>query len=285
MTYEELWQQLLAVYDADEAKAIVRTVLDVRFNLSLTDIYCGKVTQLSAEETSELEKIINRLKIAEPVQYVLGTAEFRGRTFHVAEGVLIPRPETEQLCQWIVADYNRPYCGLQPPEPLRVLDIGTGSGCIAVTLALDLWNSAVGAWDISSDALLIARENAHRLKANVDFHYQDALDAPADKDLWDIIVSNPPYICDSERGQMDRNVLEYEPSLALFVPDDDPLRFYRAIACYASHALKSYGDIYFEINPIYADDMKAMLVNLQFKNITVNSDQFGKKRFIKATKK
>lgn len=284
MTYNELWQRLTSIYDEGEAKAIVRMVLDVRFRMSMTDIICGKVTQLSEEDTLSLQKIINQLAQAEPVQYVLGTADFGGRPFHVEPGVLIPRPETEKLCRWITADHNLPYCGLQPPEPLRALDIGTGSGCIAVTLALDLWNAAVSAWDISADALLIARKNAHRLGAKVDFRLQDALH-PEGNDEWDIIVSNPPYICEKEKEQMAKNVLDYEPQIALFVPDEDPLRFYRAIASYAIDTLRADGALYFEINPIYAAQMQEMLKDVGFRQTVIREDQFGKQRFTKSIKR
>jgi release factor glutamine methyltransferase len=284
MTYNELWHQLTPLYEEGEAKAIIRTVMEVAFGLTLTDLYTGKVNEISSEEKTLLAEFIERLQKGEPVQYVLGQAPFCGRIFKVHDGVLIPRPETEQLCQWIVAEYNRPYCGLQPPEPLRTLDIGTGSGCIAVTLALDLWNSSVSAWDISSDALLMARENAHRMGAKVDFRMQDALH-PEGTDEWDIIVSNPPYICEKEKGQMAKNVLDYEPQIALFVPDEDPLLFYRAIAIYAIDALRPDGALFFEINPMYAVQMQQMLDGLGFRQTEIKEDQFGKQRFIKSMKR
>lgn len=284
MTYNELWHQLTPLYEEGEAKAIIRTVMEVAFGLTLTDLYTGKVNEISSEEKTLLAEFIERLQKGEPVQYALGQAPFCGRIFKVHEGVLIPRPETEQLCQWIVAEYNRPYCGLQPPEPLRTLDIGTGSGCIAVTLALDLWNSSVSAWDISSDALLMARENAHRMGAKVDFRMQDALH-PEGTDKWDIIVSNPPYICEKEKGQMAKNVLDYEPQIALFVPDEDPLLFYRSIAIYAIDALRPDGALFFEINPMYAVQMQQMLEGLGFRQTEIKEDQFGKQRFIKSMKR
>jgi release factor glutamine methyltransferase len=256
----------------------------VAFGLTLTDLYTGKVNEISSEEKTLLAEFIERLQKGEPVQYVLGQAPFCGRIFKVHDGVLIPRPETEQLCQWIVSEYNWPYCGLQPPEPLRTLDIGTGSGCIAVTLALELWNSSVSAWDISSDALLMARENAHRMGAKVDFRMQDALH-PEGTDKWDVIVSNPPYICEKEKGQMAKNVLDYEPQIALFVPDEDPLLFYRSIAIYAIDALRPDGALFFEINPMYAVQMQQMLEGLGFRQTEIKEDQFGKQRFIKSMKR
>ena len=286
MNYEQLCQRLSNVYDAGEAKAIVRWVLDVRFGLSTADIYCGKVTQLSPNDQAELEKIMLRLEKAEPVQYVLGVADFCGRQFHVAPGVLIPRPETAELCQLIAKDGGR-----------DILDIGTGSGCIAITLALDIPDSKVTAWDISDAALSIAQGNAKSLGANVIFEHQDALSLShlltsspshpltSSPSQWDVIVSNPPYICRKEADEMEKNVLEYEPDTALFVPDDDPLLFYRHIMNYAHTALRSGGRLYFEINPLYADSIVEQLQNLGFTDVAKINDQFAKARFIKACKK
>ena len=284
MTYQDLWHRLTPLYDDGEAQAIVRLVLEVQFGITLTDIYTGKVNELSREAEEELEKIILRLERSEPVQYVLGRETFCGRTFHVAPGVLIPRPETEVLCRWIEEDNNQCYCALQPPAPLQVLDVGTGSGCIAVTLAADLRNSAVTAWDISGDALLIARENVHQYQVRVELKMEDALhpSASAMQQQFDIIVSNPPYICEKERTGMAKNVLAYEPETALFVPDDDPLRFYRAIAEYGVQALSADGALYFETNPLYIDNVKQMLSELGYKQIKLREDQFGKLRFTKA---
>lgn len=280
MTYNELWRNLTDIYDEGEAKAIVRLLLDVRFGMNLTDILCGKIEQLSDEEISELKNCIERLQKSEPIQYILGQEEFGDRVFKVAPGVLIPRPETYELCKEIIKEYNRPYCALQPPEPMNVLDIGTGSGCIAITLALDLWNSNVTAWDISSDALIIARENTHRLEAKVNLEFKDALNIPDDdSNRWDIIVSNPPYICEKEKKNMEENVLEYEPDTALFVPDNEPLKFYRAIAKYGIRSLKRGGMLAFEINPIYVNETIAMLEDLDYKNIRAVNDLFGKQRF------
>lgn len=284
MTYQDLWHRLTPLYDDGEAQAIVRLVLEVQFGITLTDIYTGKVNELSREAEEELEKIILRLERSEPVQYVLGRENFCGRSFHVAPGVLIPRPETEVLCRWVEEDYNRPYCALQPPVPLQVLDVGTGSGCIAVTLAANLRNSAVTAWDISGDALLIARENVHQWQVRVELKMEDVLhpSASAMQQKFDVIVSNPPYICDKERTEMEGNVLAYEPETALFVPDDDPLRFYRAIAEYGVQALSADGVLYFETNPLYINDVKEMLNALGYKQIELREDQFGKLRFTKA---
>ena len=274
MNYEQLYQRLSNIYDTGEAKAIVRWVLDVRFGLSTADIYCGKVTQLSPNDQAELEKIMQRLEKAEPVQYVLGMADFCGRQFHVATGVLIPRPETAELCQLIVQDGGG-----------DILDIGTGSGCIAITLALDIADSKVTAWDISDDVLAIAKGNADKLDANVVFEHRDALAIEPDVERWNVIVSNPPYICRKEADEMEENVLRYEPDTALFVPDDDPLLFYRHIMHYAQSSLRQGGRLYFEINPIYADSIVYKLTELGFVEVSKIDDQYGKTRFIKAYKK
>lgn len=299
-TYQEFWQSLTPLYDAGEAQAIVRTVLDVEYGMTLTDIIFGKVNELSSDEERNLEEIIARLQNGEPVQYVLGEADFAGRTFHVEPGVLIPRPETAELCQWIEEDVS----SQEADERKQILDICTGSGCIAITLGLTIPNSEVTGWDISEDALRIAQGNVEMLKAgNVRIEYQDALMLPKAEEAeeaaeiseatksesslskgWNVIVSNPPYICEKEKADMEKNVLEHEPSIALFVPDEDPLKFYRAIAEYASSALKPEGALYFEINPIYEKETREMLQSLGFKDIETKEDAFGKKRMMKAKK-
>lgn len=321
-TYQQLWQSLTPLYDAGEAQAIVRTVLDVKYGMTLTDIICGKVNEISADEERKLEEIIIRLQKGEPVQYVLGEADFAGRPFYVEPGVLIPRPETAELCQWIEEDMagistvsSEDFSEDSPQatdDAKLILDICTGSGCIAITLGLNIPNSEVTGWDISEDALRIAQGNVEMMKAgNVRIELQDALALPKaaetdnekmkgndDKEVvkpkgeaktpstqkWDLIVSNPPYICEKEKADMEKNVLEHEPSLALFVPDEDPLKFYRAIAEYASSALKSGGALYFEINPIYEKETREMLLKLDFKDIETKEDAFGKKRMMRAIK-
>lgn len=298
MTYNQLWKRLTAIYNEREAQAIVRTVLDALFGMSLTDICLGKVTQLSADDTTRLEKIMQRLEKSEPVQYVLGSGWFAGRLFDVAPGVLIPRPETEDLVKWACdeakekekEDNSKEERGKEEKEVSKkgeeaphpsILDIGTGSGCIAITVALALPQVRVTAWDISTDALAIAAGNAHRLGASVRFEHQDALSAPDDEERWDVIVSNPPYICDRERADMSDNVLSYEPALALFVPDSDPLLFYRAIARYASKALKPGGRLLFETNTAYAHEVAQTIANEGFTAIEVRNDCFGKPRMVK----
>lgn len=281
MTYHQLYRLLVPLYGDGEAKAVARMVYEVRFGLSLSDLLLGKDTQLSADDQAQLEEIAQRLLQAEPVQYVLGQATFCGHDFFVNRHVLIPRPETEELCRWIVESENRKVNG----EKCSVLDIGTGSGCIAITLAAELSQAQVTAWDISAEALRVAEENARRSHVHVSFEQVDALHIPHSSSLvphFSILVSNPPYICLKERDAMDANVLEHEPHTALFVPDDDPLLFYRAIAQYGREALKDGGWLYFEINPLYAEPLCDMLCAMRFCHVEIKTDQYGKQRMIRA---
>ena len=284
MTYNELWRQLTQVYDDYEAKAIARMVYEVRFGLMPSVLFIGKDTQLSTDDQKLLAEITQRLLTGEPIQYVLGEAEFGGRTFHVEPGVLIPRPETYELCQWIMEERRGKK---EEGRNTSILDIGTGSGCIACTLAAELADAEVTAWDISDDALRIATENAKRTNVHVSFEKVDVLNTsllnrerPATG--LDIIVSNPPYICNKERATMERNVLEHEPELALFVPDDDPLLFYRTIARFAAKTLNPGGALYFEINPLYVSEIQQMLSKEGFSHTEIRNDQFGKQRFTKS---
>ena len=279
MNYQELWRRLAQVYDEGEAKAIARMVYEVRFNLTLSDLFIGKDTQLSANDQAELAEITQRLEQQEPVQYVLGQADFCGRTFLVNQHVLIPRPETEELCRWIISEFRDESLEFRD---CSILDIGTGSGCIAITLAAGLPKVEVTAWDISGEALQVARENAKRLHFNVIFELADALNTPLDHERWDVIVSNPPYICNKERARIEANVLDHEPHTALFVPDETPLLFYSAIAQYGLTALKTGGRLYFEINPLYAQELAEMLSMMSYHDIEIKIDQYGKQRMIRA---
>ena len=258
MTYQELWNRLTPLYDAGEAKAIARMVLESEFSMTLTDLYTGKVNELSAKDLAFLDDIFSRLEKGEPVQYVLGKAEFAGRVFHVEPGVLIPRPETAQLCQLAEEELQNsfPVCN----TAYRVLDI----------------------WDISDDALKIASANALALNAKVLFEKHDALnlsELPESEEKFNLIVSNPPYIADEEAKDMEKNVMEFEPHLALFVPNDDPLRFYRAIAEYGKKMLAEGGILAFEMNSRFVRDMEQMLSSLGYSEIGSVKDQFGNYRF------
>lgn len=297
MTYHDICQRLTPMYGPQEAKAMTRMLLEDLFSLSFADILCGATEHLSDADTLRLQQSVDRLLDAEPLQYVTGTAFFCGHPFHVAPGVLIPRPETE----WIVDTAVNLVMSSAP----RILDIGTGSGCIATSISLALADRHcyTEAWDISEDALRIAADNAERLGADVKFCLRDALrleeDFPAEERLeaeqggaealrdsasWDIIVSNPPYICNREAADMHANVLRHEPHLALFVPDTDPLLFYRAIARYSMRSLRKEGWLLFECNTLYAHDTAQMAADMGFAKSVVEDDCFGKPRFVKAQK-
>lgn len=272
-----LQEKLLACYSAGEAAAIARWVFESRFHYTRLDYCLGKDRDFSKEEREDFENIVSRLLENEPVQYVLGEAEFCDQQFLVNHNVLIPRPETEELVHWIVSDAS------DFPDRPRILDLGTGSGCIAISLACLLPRASVSACDISEGALAVARENAARLEASVSFFRDDILDPEhlAEEPCWDVWVSNPPYICDRERQEMTRNVLDHEPHTALFVPDHDPLLFYRAIAESGLRYLRLGGSLYFEINRAYGRATSEMLEEMGYKEIQIRQDQFGNDRMIK----
>ena len=288
MTYSEIWHRIATSYDDSEARAIARILIEELFGLSYADIVCGATEQLSADDTLRLDTAVRRIEQGEPLQHVLGYADFCGNRFCVNGSVLIPRPETE----WLVDEGAKLMSGCiasdemqhkAPHSPKRILDIGTGSGCIAISLKLRLGDAYVEAWDISEEALRTAQDNADALKAEVVFRKRDALRADNTAAPWDLIVSNPPYICDSERSAMDDNVLLHEPHTALFVPDDDPLRFYRAIARYALLTLNIGGSLLFECNTRYAEATGTMLSDMGFEEVTVSDDCFGLPRFVRGS--
>jgi release factor glutamine methyltransferase len=275
MTYHHLLTKLRGVYDDREAQAVARLVMEQGFGLTLAEALCGHEM-----DDTRLNTILERLLKGEPVQYVLGRAEFGPHTFHVAPGVLIPRPETYELCQWVIETEGG---RRKTEEHFNILDIGTGSGCIACTLAAAMPQARVTAWDISEEALRIAAGNVQRTGTDVAFSRVDILsdDRPTDTG-FDIIVSNPPYICQQEQAAMEARVLNHEPHQALFVPDDDALLFYRAIAGYGQAGLKPDGWLYFEINPLYANDLQQMLSTMAYHHIEMKEDQYGKQRMVRA---
>ena len=368
MTYSEIWHRIATSYDDGEARAIARILIEELFGLSYTDIVCGATEQLSADDTLRLDTAVRRIEQGEPLQHVLGYADFCGNRFSVNGSVLIPRPETE----WLVDEGAKLMSTTATSSTKRILDIGTGSGCIAISLKLRLGDAYVEAWDISEEALRTAQDNADALKAEVVFRKRDALkaegeclqggalvssaptgqamdsinsnegalvsSAPTEQTMdsinsnegalvssaptgqtmdsinsnegalvssapteqamdsinyseaniiaapWDLIVSNPPYICNSERSAMDDNVLLHEPHTALFVPDDDPLRFYRAIARYALLTLNTGGSLLFECNTRYAEATRTMLSDMGFEEVTVSDDCFNLPRFVRGRK-
>lgn len=271
-------QRLRTVYAESEAKWLVRIAFEHIKGYSQVDMLMKADEPVSEYIIEKVNEVTDRLLRHEPVQYIFGEARFYGLRLKVNSHTLIPRPETEELIDMIVRDAN-------DRSDLHVMDACTGSGCIAIALARNLVFPAIDAFDISSEAVKVAQENASVLKTRVNFSTADALALTAPpRPLYDIIVSNPPYIADGERMDMSRNVLDYEPHIALFVPDDDPLRFYRAIAHYAIAALNHGGRLYFEINPIYATGLATELTETGFDNVRLWPDIHGRTRFATATR-
>lgn len=255
-----------------EAANLSRIICCEILGQSTIDYYLGKDIILSPKEVKELESILIRLCNFEPIQYVQGIAYFLGRKFQVAPGVLIPRPETEELVEIILKEIS---------ANARILDIGTGSGCISVSLSKELPEAQVTAWDISEEALAVSRRNNEILQASVNFVLCDVLTyQPAFQERYDVIVSNPPYVLEAEKQEMERNVLDWEPSLALFVPDADPLRFYRRIAELGLVMLESCGKLYFEINRAFGEATVAMLLELGYSSAHIQKDISGNDRFV-----
>lgn len=272
-----LRSELATCYDSREIEGIIRIIFEDVLLWQPINIVMRENERLPEFFDNRLASIISRLKQHEPLQYILGKARFHGHSFAVTPATLIPRPETEQLVDMIV-DEN-------PGSDLQVLDIGTGSGCIAISLARALKFAQVTATDISRAALEVAQQNAAALKTRVKFLEQDILSCRAPSEVWDIIVSNPPYITEQEKAAMERNVLDYEPASALFVPDDESMLFYRPIASYASRALKNGGRLYLEINRAMGNLVCDTLQRAGLSNIQVHNDFNGNVRFVTATKK
>ena len=252
---------------------MIRVICEDVFNYDPVDVALRQESVLPDFAQQRITDLIHRLQRHEPLQYIVGNARFHGHKFKVTPAVLIPRPETEQLVDLIV-DENK-------ESDLRVLDMGTGSGCIAISLARALKFAQVDALDVSRDALAVARANAEALQVKVRFFESDML-APQPAATYDIIVSNPPYICWSERESMERNVKDYEPGQALFVPDNDPLLFYKAIVPYARQSLERGGRLYLEINQRFGAEVKRLLDENGFDEVRIIDDSYGKVRFAAA---
>lgn len=262
-------------FTASEMQWMIRDIFSALKGWSQVDILTKGDDEVTPWLTEKVTDAATRVAGGEPLQYVLGQAHFMGLTFQVNPSTLIPRPETEQLVDMAVERAGG-------RTDLRVKDIGTGSGCIAISLARALKFPVVEATDISAAALETARTNARDLRVKVDFKEEDILSAVPPSEAYDIIVSNPPYIAEKEKADMEANVLLHEPHTALFVPDDDPLKFYRAIGRYAARALTADGDLWLEINPLYADTTRAEIAAAGFMTVELIRDERGLQRFIHA---
>ncbi len=274
---EYIRTQLKSTFTQGEIRAFTRLILEEVCNLSFFEIASCKFNDLSDNKKQNIISITKRLQNNEPIQYILGNTEFYGLTLKVTPAVLIPRPETEELVEWILQENKQ-------PTP-HILDIGTGSGCIAITLAKKLKDATVYAWDVSDKALEVAKENAKTNNVCVNFSQTDALQPQAVNEHLHIIVSNPPYIREMEKEAMTSNVLDYEPHMALFVPDSKALLFYNRIADIAQQQLSSNGWLYFEINQAKGAEVVQLLKEKGFANVELKQDISGNDRMVRAMKK
>ena len=265
-----------ALYTQSEVSALSRIIATELLNISQTNYLLKEPITLTPEEEEKVTDAIERLQQHEPIQYILGYSDFCGLRFAVTPAVLIPRPETSELIEWITEESH---------TAKSILDIGTGSGCIAVSLATMMPQARVTAWDISTQALAVALKNSTANGCNVLFEERNILTYEPTDESYDIIVSNPPYIKEVEKKEMEDNVLLWEPHLALFVPDNDPLLFYRTIAEKAQKMLTPGGKLFFEINRAHGTETVEMLSRLGYHNITLRTDLAGNDRMVRAEKK
>lgn len=266
--------ELAAIYPTQEVDSFFYMTIEHylkldRFILALQPNYV-----INKEEEDVLFLVINQLKEQIPIQYILGTAHFMGLNFNVNSNVLIPRPETEELVSWVLDEVN-------VDEEITILDIGTGSGCIAITLAKNLPKAKVFALDVSKEAIKVAKSNAEANNVDVTFIEKNILEEINLAEKFDVVVSNPPYVRDLEKSEMSANVLEHEPNLALFVSDTNPLVFYKAISSFSLKHLRKDGKLFFEINQYLGEKTKQLLVNHNYKNIYLKKDIFGNDRMLK----
>jgi len=270
--------KLAPPYPAHEAQALCHILFSEFLGITPSTLYISLEKKVDDSSAKQVENAVEQLLQMRPIQQILGKTEFYGTTLFVNEHTLIPRPETEELVEWIISNMQRAARGL------RILDIGTGSGCIAVSLAKNIPHSNVTAWDISEKVLEVARKNATANKVNVSFKLHNVLtyDLQLTTCNYDVIVSNPPYVCESEKAQMSDNVLRYEPHAALFVEDSNPLIFYTTIAEFAKKSLAQGGFLYFEINAMFGKEVVEMLKRKGFANVTLRKDINGKSRMVRA---
>ena len=269
---------LQGVYDKEEVHCFFYILCDFFLQYSRFEVSMALDTIVSAKNITVFEKALLRLKKQEPIQYILGTTEFYGLTFKVNKHTLIPRPETEELVDWVLSNLH------DQDSELDILDIGTGSGCIAISLAKNIPTAKVSGLDISEKALEVAQENAVKNQVLVSFCKKDILETTSLEKKYDVMVSNPPYVRQLEKKAMNANVLDYEPGIALFVPNEDPLLFYRKIAQLAMVSLQTRGWLYFEINEYLSKEMDVLLKDIGFANIEIKKDFREVPRMIKCQK-
>jgi release factor glutamine methyltransferase len=277
-TKNKIREKLSLLYSPEEAESLARLILEHVTGLSRLQLHLNQSVPLPEPKIMQITEILNRLLTNEPIQYILGETEFFGLKFNVDPGVLIPRAETEELVDWIIHE--------QKGKCNSLLDIGTGSGCIPIAIDKSTDINKIEGWDISGEALKIARSNALKNESKVSFSLQNIF-KPTGIDVlsrWDVIVSNPPYVLMEEAALMERNVVEFEPHLALFVPDSDPLLFYRTIAQFAAAHLHLHGSLYFEINERMGEPIERLLREYGFEDIITRKDLQGKERMIRARK-
>ncbi|MCD0471206.1 peptide chain release factor N(5)-glutamine methyltransferase [Flavobacterium sp. JAS] len=272
-------KELSPFYDAYEAESFFYLILEDKHQLRQIDLALNHELTFSEDDFVVWDSLLAQLKQEVPIQYLLGKTNFYGLDFEVNENVLIPRPETEELVEWIIKENATN----DKVKKIRILDIGTGSGCIAISLAKNLPNAEVYGFDVSKKAIETAKKNAINNKVDVTFMFQDILELEQLKYNFDIIVSNPPYVRNLEKEEIKKNVLEYEPHLALFVDDNDALIFYRKIAELAKNNFVESGQLYFEINQYLGQEMRDLLENMDFKNIELRKDIYDNDRMIKGS--
>ena len=277
---DQFIQELTPIYGMEEADSFFYLILDAKHQLKRVDLALQPDLVFSITELEAWNLILDQLKKEIPVQYLLGTTHFYGLEFEVNPNVLIPRPETEELVDWIIESQNSEV----RTQKLKILDIGTGSGCIAISLAKNLPNSEVFALDVSEHALATAQRNAESNQVDIQFIHQSILETEDLGHQFDIIVSNPPYVRDLEKQEIKKNVLDNEPHLALFVADNDALLFYRKIAQLAQKNLSPTGQLYFEINQYLGQEMVALLKEMNFQNTELRKDVYGNDRMTKSTR-
>ena len=270
-------QALTSIFDEKEIESFFYIILEAFHTLKRVDLVLNPDLELDTIQLLRWEAVLSQLIEQKPIQYILGETEFYGLPFYVNENTLIPRPETEELVEWIIKDLKF--------KNLKILDIGTGSGCIAISLAKNLPDALVFAIDVSEKALATAKKNAERNEVKVTFIEKNILETENLNQQFDIIVSNPPYVRNLEKQEIHKNVLDYEPHLALFVDDNDPLVFYRKITELALKNLSKSGQLYFEINQYLGKEMVELLEKYHFKNIEIKKDIYGNDRMTRGVSK